>query len=800
MRKAPWQKDRGISVVLDQWLARGAIADCFAAHEVIEPAGAVVSPIPPQLHPSLHQALKKRGISALYEHQAVAVSAALAGRHTVIATPTASGKSLCYHLPVADALARDPNARALYLFPTKALSRDQEASIQSLLADASIGARAVVFDGDTPSDARRAAKARGGVIVSNPDMLHAGILPHHATWASALASLKYIVVDELHMYRGVFGSHFAHVLRRLRRVARFHGANPTFICASATIGNPAEHAAALIGAEVNEVELVQQSGAPTGQKRIIVYNPPVVNAELGIRQSSLKTAVKLTSDLVRADVSTMLFGSSRTGVEVMLRYVRAALAEDGVSPELIQAYRGGYLPETRRRIEKGLREGSIKCVVATNALELGIDVGELDAVICAGYPGSVSATWQRFGRAGRRQAPSLAMLVASSHPIDQFLAREPRYLFTARAEEARIDPENVDLFLQHLKCAAFEMPFTTQESYFDFDAVVTQDALQYLSTKGAVHKSGQRWHWIADQYPAQEIGLRSSGSDNFVVIDLSSGKAIAEVDWRGAHTSLFEQAIYQLDADTYQVERLDYENHKAYVRRVESDYFTDASTNVRVNVTEQSEAATLFALNDDQLCGLGEVEVITTITGFKKVKFFSHENLGYGDVSLPELKSQNAAFWLTIREELVQSLAAVEDDVGRVRGRGAVLEGIRGVAHALEAVTSLALLCDPRDLAYSLGDKADGTDTPRKSGAPGFDPTIFLYESASGGVGLASRAFELRELLLTRTHQLINGCQCAQGCPACVSPTEGYGVFGRKQVALEVLNALGVSLKYAVLL
>ncbi len=800
MRKAPWEKDRGIQSVLDRWLARGESRDCFAAHEVFDPRPAKSAAIPAALHDRLHEVLRKRGIPRLYEHQSQAISSALAGKHTVIATPTASGKSLCYHLPVADALARDPNARALYLFPTKALSRDQEASIQLLLSEASIGSQAIVFDGDTPSDARRVAKAKGGVIVSNPDMLHHGILPHHATWAGALSQLKYIIVDELHMYRGVFGSHFAHVLRRLRRIAQFHGANPTFICASATIGNPKEHASALIGVTEDAIELVSESTAPTGEKRVIIYNPPVVNAELGIRQSSLKTSVRLASDLVRADVSTMLFGSSRTGVEVMLRYVRSALAEDGISPELIQAYRGGYLPETRRRIERGLREGAIKCVVATNALELGIDVGELDAVICAGYPGSISATWQRFGRAGRRQAPSLSMLVASSHPIDQFLAREPRYLFAARAEEARIDPENVELFLQHLKCAAFEMPFTTSEGYSDVEPAVTQDALSYLATKGVVHKSGQRWHWIADQYPAQAVGLRSTGRDNFVVVDLATSKAIGEVDWRGAHTSLYEQAIYQLDADTYQVERLDYDNHKAFVRRVDSDYYTDASTSVRVNVTEQNESATVFDLNDEHACGLGEVEVITTVTGFKKIKFFSHENLGYGDVSLPDLTSHSAGFWLTVREELVLQLAAVEDDVGRVRGRGAVLEGIRGVAHALEAVTSLALLCDPRDLAYALGDKADGTDSPRKSGTPGFDPTVFLYESASGGVGLAARAFELRELLLIRAQQLIAGCECRQGCPACVSPTEGFGVFGRKQVALEVLALLGVSQRQVMIL
>lgn len=791
MPKAPWERDRGVAHVVDRWIARGEVADHLCAHERYLAQPARTAPVPASLHPSLRDALARRGIRALYAHQARAIESALARRHTVIATPTASGKSLCYHAPVADALARDPNARALYLFPTKALSRDQELSIRALLEEAGIERSAAVFDGDTPGDARRAAKARGGVIISNPDMLHAGILPHHASWAAALSSLAYVVIDELHMYKGVLGSHLAHVLRRLRRVARFHGSDPVFLCASATIANPRAHAARLIGVDEAELTLVDESGAPSGERRVLVYNPPVVNAELGIRQSSLKAAVKLTSDLVRADVSTILFGSSRTSVEVMLRYVRSALARDDVPAEWIQAYRGGYLPETRRRIERGLREGAIKCVIATNALELGIDVGELDAVVCAGYPGSIASTWQRFGRAGRRQSPSIAVLVTSSNPIDQYLAREPRFLFGRPSEEARIDPDNVEIFLQHLKCASFELPFATDEAYADVERDVTQDALAYLARNGVLHKSATRWHWIADQYPAQSVGLRSTSIDNFVVIDVERGQAIGEVDWRGAHTSLFEQAIYQLEADTFQVERLDYENRKAFVRRVDVDYFTDASTAVSVSVLDESERGSAFAL-PPEVCALGEVQVVERVTGFKKVKFFSHENLGYGDVRLPEITMHTSAFWLTIPEERVQALAAQEDDIGRVRGRAAVIDGIRGVAHALEAVASLALMCDPRDLGYALGDKSDGTARPMKTGAPGFDPTIFLYDNTPGGVGLSARAFELRESLLVQARELIERCPCAEGCPACVSPGEGRGIMARKDIALLLLRDAGV--------
>jgi DEAD/DEAH box helicase domain-containing protein len=789
MPKAPWERDRGIEHVVRQWLASGAVRECLVTDETLEPRAGRYAPLPPALDPRLAAALRARGITRLYAHQAQAFDAAHARRHTVVATPTASGKSLCYNLPIAHALATEPDARALYLFPTKALSRDQEASLRALLHQAGLPAGAVVYDGDTPGDARRAARARGGAILTNPDMLHAGILPHHASWAAMFQSLRYVVIDELHTYKGVFGSHLANVLRRLRRVARFHGSDPVFLCASATIGNPREHAARLVG---DDVVLVSESGAPAGPRRVLIYNPPVVNAELGIRASYVKSAVRLAADLVRADVSTIVFGPSRNGVEIMLRYLRDALVKEGVPAESIQAYRGGYLPETRRRIEQGLRAGEVKCVVATNALELGIDIGELDAVVCAGYPGSVAATWQRFGRAGRRGEASLSVLVTSSAPIDQYLAREPHYLLGRPVEEARIDPDNVEVLIQHLKCAAFELPFEVGEVFGDLDAAATGDALSFLAQHGVVHRSGTRWHWITDQYPAQNVGLRNVSWDNFVVIDEADGRAIGEVDWRGAHTTLYEQAIYQLEGETYQVERLDYENHKAFVRRVAPDYFTDAMTYVRVNVLEEGERGTLGTLGGT-LAALGEVSVVEKVVGFKKVKFFTHEILGYGDVHLPEMEMHTTAFWFTVPEEVVQELSGLADAIGRVAGRARVLEGLRGLAHALEAVTSLALMCDPRDLGYTLGDKSDGTAPPSKDGAPGFDPTVFVYDNVAGGVGLAARAFERRDEMLSRARELVETCPCAEGCPSCVSPGDG-GAHARKAMALAIFRALGVPL------
>jgi DEAD/DEAH box helicase domain-containing protein len=452
----PWAGQRGLASVLSSWRGAGGVRQCLTLDHLLPGQAGRFADMPAELHPSLAQALRERGITQLYSHQAEAFALARDGKDFVAATPTASGKSLCYNLPVLDALARDPAARAIYLFPTKALARDQEEALKTLLAEAGMSTGAITYDGDTPGDARRAARERTGIMLTNPDMLHSGILPHHASWSRVFANLRYVVIDELHTYRGVFGSHLANVLRRLLRIAAFHGSQPRVLFASATIGNPREHASRIVG---REVTLIGESGAPMGPRHVLVYNPPVIDSELGIRQSYVKAAVRLTSDLVQAGVPTLVFGQSKNTVETMLKYLRDRLARERIDPESILSYRGGYLPETRRRIEAGLRAGEVRCVVATNALELGIDIGSLDAVVCAGYPGSVASLWQRFGRAGRRREGSLALFVASSAPLDQYCATDPQALIGALVEHARIDPDNVEILVQHLKCAAFELPF-----------------------------------------------------------------------------------------------------------------------------------------------------------------------------------------------------------------------------------------------------------------------------------------------------------------------------------------------------
>lgn len=789
---APWSEETGVSAVAERWLGAGVVRPCLTLERSLGSAAASCAPMPEILHPALSAALARRGIDQLYSHQVEAVAAALAGRHVVVATPTASGKSLCFHLPVLDALARDPTSTSLYLYPTKALSRDQEHGLRDLVAEAELGVPAIVFDGDTPGDARRAARASARALITNPDMLHAGILPNHARWAGFFEGLRYVVLDELHTYRGVFGSHMAHVIARLRRIARFHGRDPIFITATATIGNPREHAARLLGVPEHDVTLVDRSGAPRVARRVLVYNPPIVNAELGIRASTLKQAVSLAADLVRAKVPTIVFGPSRNSVEVMLKYLREQCA--GVAgADAIMAYRGGYLPETRRGIEAGLREGRILCVVATNALELGIDIGELDAVVCAGYPGSVAGTWQRFGRAGRRGASSIAVLVCSSEPLDQYLAREPEYLFTAGAEEARIDPGNVEVLIQHLKCAAFEAPFEVTspgdrparpepaagESYLGLDVAATRDALEYLAGHGLLHASGNRYHWSGEAFPANHVSLRNVGWDNFVIIDVENERTLAELDWRAAHTMLHEQAIYQHDAEQYQVERLDYENHKAFVRRVRPDYFTTALTYRTVEVLEEARAGTAGRAR----LGFGDVKVIEKVTGYKKIKFFTHENAGYGDVHLPEMQMHTPSFWLTVDEELVHAVGL---------GRAETVEALRGAGVALETVSTLALMCDPRDLGRTIGD-GDGDGRPPgrdfHAGRTGrYEPTLFLFDAIPGGAGLSVRIFERAAELIGRTQALITSCPCAGGCPACVGPTDGGGRI--KAGALRLLAAI----------
>ncbi len=778
----PWARPVGVSAVVDAWRADPKLWKNVVLDHAMSGRPGRYAPMPDDLHPQIVRALQARGLNRLYAHQAEAFQLAKRGCDLVIATPTASGKSLAFNLPVLDRLARAPEARALYLFPTKALSRDQEQSLRRSLKDADLDHGAVTFDGDTPADARRSARERCGVLITNPDMLHASILPHHARWARLLSNLEFVVVDEVHAYRGVFGSHLANVLRRLLRAAAFHGARPQLLFSSATIANPEAHASRLAG---RPVEAVTESGAPSGGRRVVFYNPPVVNAELGIRRSCLKEAVRLAIGLIRAEVPTIVFGQSRNQVEVMLKYLRDASAGDPIDATALQAYRGGYLADTRRRIERGLRDGSVRCVVATHALELGIDIGGLGAVVCAGFPGSMAGLWQRFGRAGRRgeaQEESLAVLVASSAPLDQYLAGAPRALIDAPIEHARIDPDNVEILVQHLKCAAFELPFDQDEGFGDVPKEAVQDALRFLADHRVVQavpgrQGRQVYHWSAEAFPAHHVPLRSVTWDNFVIIDVEKERTLAEMDFRSTHTMLHEQAIYQHDGRQYQVEFLDYDNHKAYIRAVKPDYYTTALTNTRVSVLTEMAIGVLESRLDDRGLdgspdavvpplgtGHGEVNVVEKVVGFKKIKFHTHENVGYGDVNLPAIEKPTTAFWITVPEAVIVSLAAP---------RVVVMDALRGWLTAMHAVAAVGLMIDPRDLGQAVVDEpgvGEGATPDSASGGRRFEPTLYLYDSVAGGIGLAERLFADRARLVERSFALVDGCACVDGCPSCVGP------------------------------
>ncbi|HOQ59768.1 MAG TPA: DEAD/DEAH box helicase [Vicinamibacterales bacterium] len=752
--------------------------------------------LPPLVDPRLRDALARRGIDRLYSHQARAVAHALAGRHVVVTTPTASGKTLCYNIPVMNAVLADPSSRALYLFPTKALAQDQLAELDRLTreiaraSDVEVGA--FTYDGDTPQDARRAIRGRANVVLTNPDMLHAGVLPHHPKWAKLFGGLRYVVIDELHAYRGVFGSHLANVLRRLRRVCEHYGSSPTFICSSATIANPVELAESL--AE-RPFELVAESGAPRGEKWLVFVNPPIVNRQLGIRRSYISQSRGLALEFLQKGLQVIVFAQSRLSTEILTRYLKDA--HDGAPGEsdLIRGYRGGYLPHRRREIERGLREGAVRGVVSTNALELGIDIGALDVAVLAGYPGTIASTWQRFGRAGRRSGRSAGVLVASSAPLDQYVVRHPAYFFDASPEHALVNPDNLQILVDHVKCAAFELPFATtdtfgRENVQDILGILAEEGFVHLSRPGSAEGAAGRWHWTSESYPADAISLRTVSSDNFVVVDVTGKpRDIGETDFNTALEILHEKAIYIVEGRLYQVERLDVEGRKAYVRHVDCDYYTDAITYSRVTPLDTAGAA---GERPRALAAHGDVHVVSRVVGFKKIKFYTNENVGSGELDLPERQMHTTSYWLTVPRELVGSLSWPGDDRR---------DGVVGMAYAMRQVAQLLLMCDARDIGVSIGSARDaaedGSAQPAAgppSGVPpgardGDEPRVFIYDNYPGGIGFSAPLFRMHRDLLARTRELIAGCPCESGCPSCVGPLGDVGPKA-KEVALELLGRL----------
>jgi DEAD/DEAH box helicase domain-containing protein len=769
----------------------------------LPPAEAVFADFPDSVDVRLRQVLESRGVTQLYSHQAEAVAHALAGRHVVVTTPTASGKTLCYNLPVLSRALQDPSSRALYLFPTKALAQDQLAELQALAErmGAVCGHELGVFtyDGDTPQDARRAIRTRAHVVLSNPDMLHSGILPHHPRWAKLFENLRYVVLDELHAYRGVFGSHLTNVIRRLRRICRHYGSDPTFICSSATIANPRELAERLVE---QPFELVDRSGAPSGEKLFVFVNPPIVNRELGIRRSYLSETRRVAGEFLRRKLQLIVFAQSRLSTEILTTYLKNDFEQGPGASGSIRGYRGGYLPLRRREIERGLREGAVRAVVSTSALELGIDIGALDVAVMAGYPGTIAATWQRAGRAGRRTTRSAAVLVASSAPIDQFIIQHPSYFFEASPERALVDPDNLHILVDHIKCAAFELPFTTADRFGRHDL---QEILGILSEEGLVHRSGaaaeglddevtaEQWHWTSESYPADAVSLRSVSSDNFVIVDTThEPHVIGETDFTSGLSTLHPKAIYLVEGRLFQVEALDFEGRKAYVREIDCDYYTDAITYSKVTILEElgngeaearspePEAGDPLPVAHGSLPGAvrshGEVHVVSRVVGFKKIKFYTNENVGSGELDLPEQQMHTTSYWLTIPTSVMAALPFAADDRR---------DGVTALAFALRQVAQLLLMCDRHDIGISVDQSGEAEGAVSASA----EPRVFVYDNYPGGIGFSEPLFRLHEELLAHTRELIAGCPCESGCPTCVGPAGQTGPLA-KTAALRILDLL----------
>jgi DEAD/DEAH box helicase domain-containing protein len=781
--------------ILDDLLISSATGPCIVASRHVPARPATYAPFPPALDPRLVEALRARGIDQLYVHQARAWELVEKGQHVVVVTPTASGKTLCYNVPALQALLAQPDARVLYLFPTKALAQDQLAELREI-ARALPDLRMFTYDGDTPQDARRAVRARANLVLTNPDMLHSGILPHHTKWAALFQNLRYVVIDELHAYRGVFGSHLANVLRRLSRICRHYGSAPQFVMASATIGNPRELAERLTGESVEEIA---ESGAPSGEKTVLCYNPPVVNPELGIRAPYLGEAAKLARRFLRERIPTIVFAQSRLATEVLLTSIKEGVADRTGDSGIVRGYRGGYLPTRRRAVEQGLRAGEVLGVVSTNALELGVDIGHLDVAVLAGYPGTIASLWQQAGRAGRRLGPSAAILVATSAPLDQFMVGHPEYLFGTPPEHARVNPDNPFILVNHLKCAAFELPFGRGVDGEETERFGDLDVRRYLAAledEGLLHRAGGRWHWAAETYPADHVSLRAVRSDNFVVIDTMARDAkqtrrrqiIAEVDWGSAFATIHPKAIYLVEGEPYEVQELHFredEEKVAYVKRAQVDYFTDAVSARGVWILQRLDGRQHPAWLAEQ----GEVLVAEKVVGFKKIKLGTLENVGAGEVELPQQEMQTTSVWLTVSPAALARVSA---------SREALIDGLRAVMYLLHHLAPIFLLCDVRDLGSWLGDTTPGSPDAvvtresareRLLAAEQFNPTIYLYDAHPGGIGLAERLFEVLPDLLRQGLATLQTCPCQVGCPSCVGPVNDVGRRA-KATAARLLGAL----------
>lgn len=851
-----------LEALLDHWKHDPQTAPNIAVWERAPERLAQTESFPRDLPPALAAALSRYGISSLYSHQAEAWRLAASGKNVVLATGTASGKTLAYNLPVLAALLDSSSARALYLFPTKALAQDQLAALAALTSAAENDGKpapsmAAIYDGDTPQGQRSWIRRNARLIISNPDMLHTGILPHHTNWDEFFRGLRFVVIDEIHTYRGVFGSHVANVIRRLKRVAAFHGSNPQFIMSSATIGNPRELAEGLIEAPV---ELVDVDGSARGPRQFLLYNPPVVNADLGLRKSGMLESVRLAGELRSHHVQTVVFARSRRTVELMLTQLRAD--EQGASPSApggaaslpaakppsssVRGYRSGYLPSERRAIEQGLRDGSVQTVVATNALELGIDIGGLGAAILSGYPGTIASVRQQSGRAGRGMDEAAAVLVASANPLDQFLAHHPDYLLGRSPERALINPDHLLILLSHLRCAMFELPFAKGEGFGALPAERLREFLDFLVENNEAHTSSEQYFWMADNYPAANISLRSASAENVVLQSVGEERpsAVGEVDLPSALWMVHPKAVYLHEGQQYFVQELDLEKHTAVLIPVGLDYYTEPQRETEIAITAEKQ-------NNDVPGGekgWGEIQVTTRVVGFKKLRWLTQENLGTEPLEMPATDLQTTGYWVSLSDSSLDALRRSgvwtndPNDYGldwpRISLAVRTRDGFRcqvcgepeagrehdvhhkipfrafpSAAHA-NRMDNLITLCraDHRraeqnvrirsglaGVAYVLSqlaplflmcDPADlGVHADPAGSVRGGKPSVILYDQVPAGIGFSQRLFELHIELIGRAAELVRQCECPDGCPSCVGPG-GENGMGGKAASLAILDTL----------
>ncbi|MFF2752728.1 DEAD/DEAH box helicase [Psychrobacillus sp. NPDC058041] len=753
-------KKKSIRQLLDDWKIDGNRNNRILHVHSTEEKQAKYAPFPDKMHVSIQKALISRGVKKLYMHQRLAFDTALSGKSYTTITPTASGKSLCYHLPVLQSILDDPTSRAIYLFPTKALAQDQKSDLNALIQASEEEILSFTYDGDTEPGIRQKIRKSGHIVLTNPDMLHSGILPHHTKWVSLFENLKYIVIDEIHTYKGVFGSHVAHVIRRLQRICAFYGSHPQFICTSATIKNPKELAESLTNTSHT---LIDDNGAPAGRKHFVFYNPPIIHPVFNVRRSAILEVRDLAQELYVNGIQTIVFAKSRVRVEMLVTYLQAMVSKK-INDQSIRGYRGGYLPSERRTIEKGLREGVIRTVVSTNALELGVDIGQLQACIMTGYPGNIASAWQQAGRAGRRQDEALIIYVAQSTALDQYVVNHPEYFLGQSPEEVRIHPDNMIILMDHLKCAAFELPFTAMDLYAEFNV---QDLLSFLEEEGVLLKTAEKWHWMSESFPASNISLRSASQENVVIIDQSipaKTRVIGEMDQYSAMTLLHEEAIYLHQGTQFQVEILDWDEKKAFVREVDVDYFTDANIAIELKVlSEDKEKEANFGT-----LHFGDIIVLAQPTIFKKIKFDTHDNIGSGKIQLPPIELHTSSTWFSFKkpEDWTETLLS---------------DAMTGVAYALHSFIPLFIHCDAKDIHV----------VPQVKSINKEKPTFYIYDSYPGGIGLSERMFDLWNELVPKVTKQVENCSCANGCPACIGAQDAS--FNLKIEVLKLLYYLQVT-------